>query len=206
MREYYAGSGGGCFAPHATVEVADDESGGAPRRARVADVRAGDRVRVADGGFAAVACVAQIERDAAAGAELVLLPGGGPALTPGHPVRVGGVWRAARDVAGARPVATTPHVYNFVLERAHVVLVDGVEAATWAHGLEDAGVAHAFYGTRAVLDALRRLDGWRDGRVRVRGALRDKRTDEVVGLLGDDAAAAEPALEHMATPTAAAAS
>merc|ERR1719337_141452 len=142
-----------------SVEVADDESGGAPRRARVADVRAGDRVRVADGGFAAVACVAQIERDAAAGAELVLLPGGGPALTPGHPVRVGGVWRAARDVAGARPVATTPHVYNFVLERAHVVLVDGVEAATWVHG-----------------------------------------------LLGDDAAAAEPALEHMATPTAAAAS
>jgi len=190
MREYYAGAGGGCFAQSATVRVAPRDGSGGDVVTRVADVRRGDAVRVAGGGVATVACVAEIER--AAAAPLVALPNGGPTLTPGHPVRVDGAWRAARDVAGGSQVVTGAHarVYNFVLDSSHILLVDGVEAVTWAHGLADEGLAHAFFGTRRVLQDLARLDGWEDGHVRVRGVVREKGTDAIVGLLGN-----EPAIE-----------
>ena len=33
-------------------------------------------------------------------------------------------------------------LYNFVLSRGHVVIVDGVECVTLAHGIQDEVVAH----------------------------------------------------------------
>jgi hypothetical protein len=38
-------------------------------------------------------------------------------------------------------------VYNFVLDKSHIVLVDGVECVTWGHELTEEGVQHAYYGT-----------------------------------------------------------
>ena len=55
----------------------------------IEDVRAGDLVVAADGSLSRVRCTAKIAREPAK--LLVALPGGGPTLTPGHPVRVNGI-------------------------------------------------------------------------------------------------------------------
>ena len=61
--------------------------------------------------------------------------------------------------------ASISMVVNFVLERSHVLMVDGLPCVTLGHGLADPVVAHPFWGTAAVVDALRRCDGWDSGRV-----------------------------------------
>jgi hypothetical protein len=101
---------------------------------------------------------------------LVSIPGG-PTLTPHHPVRVGGAWRAPEGLGPLVPSGGT--VYNFVLESSHVLLVDGHACVTLGHGIAAPGAAHAFYGTRRVIEALTALPGWSDGLVRVGEVLTD---------------------------------
>ena len=178
MRTYYAGGGGGCFGPSATVTVLD----GAYQKTKtsVADVKKGDRVEVA-GGTAVVKCVVEIARDPRK--PLMTLPSG-LTITARHPIRIDGRWTTSAALKSARlSPAPADKVYNFVLDRVHVLLVDGVECITWAHGLSDPAVRHEFYGER-VAASLAKMEGWAEGHVKVGGALRDNATDAVVGMWG----------------------
>jgi len=47
------------------------------------------------------------------------------------------------------------NVYNFVLDRGHVLEVNGVAGVTLAHGSKDCVLAHPFWGTSAVVCALK---------------------------------------------------
>lgn len=143
-------------------------------------VRAGDILRVADGGVARVRCVARIARPPGKG--LVSLPGG-LRITPGHPILVDGVWLRARDAPDAqKELYDTPYVYNVVLDRCHVLLVDGMRCATWGHGLQGDVIGHLFFGGQPVIDELSRLEGWTTGSVCVEGMMRDV-DGNVVGFL-----------------------
>ena len=192
---HHADTGGGCFAPWATVLVR--RTGGVLASTPLSEVSAGATVRVADG-WARVRCVVRVARPRER--QLVALRDG-PVLTPGHPVRVNGLW-ARPDSLGPDLLAATcvPHdgyVLTLVLERGHVLMVDGVECVTWGHGLKDDGVDHPFFGSgRAVQSALAALHvHWR-GYVEVHGCVRDER-NKVVGLLG----AAPKPLDEVASPT-----
>jgi hypothetical protein len=55
-------------------------------------------------------------------------------------------------------------VYNLVLDSGHVVDVEGYECVTLGHGFQAPGVKHDFFGTHAVIDDLKKLPGWSDGR------------------------------------------
>ena len=56
-------------------------------------------------------------------------------------------------------------MYNLVLDRNHVPLVNGVGCVSLGHGIEHDPVArHAYWGA-AVLADLAALPGWADGRV-----------------------------------------
>jgi len=179
MTTYYAGPGGGCFAPSSRVTRITSE--GLAHEAPIEDLRAGERVRVADGAPAVVRCVARIAREASK--SLVAMPGG-LRITPRHPVRIGGRWQLPREVPGAVSVLNEDGwVYNLLLDRCHVLLVDGVECVTWGHGLQGEVIGHAFFGSQRVVDALAALRGWEAGFVEVRGAFKDK-CGEVVGLWG----------------------
>ena len=183
---------GGCFGATSTVTVV--HAGGERRATEARHVARGDAIEVEGGGTARVLCVV---RTANAG-RLVSIPGG-PTLTPHHPVRVGGAWRAPEGLGPL--VASGGTVYNFVLDSAHVAMVDGFACVTLGHGLADAGAAHAFYGTRRVVDALRALPGWADGAVAVASIVRDG-AGAATGFV-PAAAAAEPAAAAAATPAAA---
>lgn len=188
MTTYYAGAGGGCFGPSSTVLVLRPGQGGQPpvqQRVRCADIRRGDIVSVAGGvGWASVQCVAQMDRSPEQPPLVVLQ--GGLCITSRHPVRMNRVWSPAASVqiAPAKTVVVDC-VYNFLLDRTHILLVDGVECATWGHNLNEPGVQHAFFGNKQlVARALSGLVGWKEGYVRVAGCVRARVSGEIVGLRG----------------------
>lgn len=180
MQTYYAGAGGGCFGPDATV-VRVGPDGGLPTAIPITALHRGDLVLLAGGGYGAVVCIVRIARSAAK--PLLRLDGSGLVVTPKHPVRVGGKW----TIPAKLPATAVPHngfVYTVVVDSGHVVLVDGVECVTWGHGLADEAVAHSFYGSlRRVVENLSRLPGWTVGQVEVDGCIRAAKDGRVEGLV-----------------------
>ena len=180
MNTYYAGAGGGCFGPNSEVFLSDG------RCVKVTEVKAGDEVCTADG-MARVRCVVMLARDQS----IRQLKGlGNLSITPGHPVRVDGLWKLARDLPG-ETIPSSGFVYNLVLDRCHVLLVNGFECITWAHGLPE--VPHPYFGTDRVLEDLARMQGWGRGLVHIQGCLRSGGGGGggVVGLI-EEGASCEP--------------
>lgn len=149
---------GGCFAGHCTVTAALAD--GSFRTVAVQDVRKGDRLVVSDGGIATVLCVMQT---ASAPVSPLFELAGGLTISGAHPVRLGGVWVKPSSVG--RTVASGSSVFNFVLDRCHVLVVNGMQCVTLGHGITEEGAAHRFYGTSAVIRDLMAMPGWQDGRV-----------------------------------------
>jgi len=182
MSTYYAGSGGGCFVASATVEVVE-RGRMSVRRTRVDAVRAGDLVCVGDGSVARVRCVVRIHVGTTA--RPIVAFASGLAITAAHPVRVGGEWRRACDVPGAVAApGSSPLVFNFVLDRCHLLRVDGFECATWGHCISGPIIGHPFYGTQSVVKVLEAARGWARGCVVARGAVRDA-GGRVCGLIDE---------------------
>jgi hypothetical protein len=86
-------------------------------------------------------------------------------LTEWHPtLDASGRWRFP-IMLGQRVVRQCDAVYNFVLEREHVLSVSGVPCATLAHGISGAVIGHPYWGTEAVVEELQRNPGWEAGLV-----------------------------------------
>jgi len=121
-------------------------------------VRKGDKIAVADG-FATVRCVIKIARSAS---KSLLVFSGGLTITKRHPIRVNGAWINPSEIVTNEVSNPSGFVYNFVLDRSHVPLVNGIECVTWGHGLTAEGVKHAYYGSKIVED-LSAMQGWSAG-------------------------------------------
>lgn len=180
MSRYYAAEGGGCFARGSTAMVSrSGERGDAFVRMDVTAIQPGDLVRVAGGGAAAVACVARLAEPA--GATLRELPSG-LRITAKHPIRVDGRWQLPSEQPEAKTVPNSDgFVVNFVLRgddgrthgHGHVLLIDGIECASWGHGLEGDVIADSFWGSEKVVGALAEISSDK-GQVDVRRCLRDE--------------------------------
>lgn len=178
----YNNATGGCFALHCAVGMAD----GSART--VGDIVAGDIVATGDAAAptARVRCVVQYNSPVRVLTLPYTGPPGGPTagptggptggprfgatITPWHPVRVparGGAWEFPARL-GAVGEAVAASVRTFVLESGHTMVIDGTVACTLGHGFTEAVVAHAFYGTEAVVKDLSRFPGWRLGFVGMR--------------------------------------
>ena len=116
-----------CFAPSCKVRLASGT------HARVEDVAKGSVVWTPEGA-ATVLCVVRTAREHRP-IPLFAILNEGPRLSAGHLVRVNGCWQLA-DMVGA-PAGVSSAVYNFVLDRGHIVEVDGVWAATLTHDADD---------------------------------------------------------------------
>jgi hypothetical protein len=85
-------------------------------------------------------------------------------ITPWHPVRdVEGNWYFPADRHGYKEYEIST-VYKIVLNKHHIVIVEGVEAITLGHGLTDPVVSHSYFGTTAVIDDLNKQPGMEHGR------------------------------------------
>lgn len=194
--------GGGCFAPDACVRVArpsqhrpagpEAESGGGCVEAAedweapvapsndddcsedwevpIAQLAPGTLVRTPSGGTAAVRCIVASPCDNGI-AILSELPTG-LQLTEWHPIQDAQARWVFPNAVGRRVVRRVPAVYNLVLEREHVAIVNGVACVTLGHGLVGPVIGHPFYGTSAVIEELSQHADWPTGRVTLSRPLR----------------------------------
>lgn len=164
---YSGGGGGSCFAELSTVETLQGSK-------YMKDVVPGDVLRV-DDGFAAVKYVAEIRMESE-----ILHFHNGLRITPTHPIRAGGKWHRAREMNGASTSYRVDRVYNLVLDRSHVLLVNGFECITWGHDFTDSQIAHPFYGSsKRIEEELSKLS--KDGVAKITGLIRDE-NDHVTGF------------------------
>jgi ribonuclease HIII len=52
---------------------------------------------------------------------------------------------------------TPVYIYNFVLDKSHILLVNGYECITLGHDLKDEFLQHPFYGTERITNYLMTL-------------------------------------------------
>jgi len=176
---YYDPSGV-CVAADSQVLLADGTT------AKASVLVKGVMVQCSDGSMATVECVV---RSPAPKSGLVSVKG--VRMTPWHPVMDQGQWVPATEAVGAVEdvMPGSEDVFNFVLSNGHNVVLVGenghrVVAATLGHNMTDtSAVAHSFFGTHAVIDALTACEGWQNGNVTLRGVRRDCTTSQVVGVV-----------------------
>ena len=172
----YHNSGGGCWIGACAVTLADGTT------KRTDEIKAGDVVAVPSesggpDGAAVVECVV-VSRCADGAMDLIALPGGGPVITPWHPVRwatagstrEGAKWAFPEDVIGAVRRRGQPcgAVYSLLLAGgATSARIDGIPAISLGHGIiGDTVATHPFLGDRrAINGALGTLPGFERGRV-----------------------------------------
>jgi len=84
-------------------------------------------------------------------------------ITPWHPIRWKGEWKLPADIAfyTERMLQT---VYNLVLDKGHIVNVEGFDCVTLGHSFTEAVVAHEFFGSQRVIEDLKKVPGWSEGR------------------------------------------
>lgn len=170
---------GGCIAGDCIATMADGKT------KLVQDIKKGDEVLGANGEPAKVVCVVKTvcENNKARLVELE----SGLKITPWHPIRLGGkfFFPCTVEEPFQYEFSECPAVYNFVLESNHMMVVNGVECVTLAHGFQEDVVRHEYYGTSAVTDDLKRIEGWEDGLVVLTSGdiKRDANTGMVAGVI-----------------------
>jgi hypothetical protein len=152
----YMTGGGGCFAPNTYITI----PGGAS--IPIQNLKPGDLVAT-PAGPATVLLVLQASTHDATQTFCQVTPG--LLITDYHPIRnpILGEWRFPNQ---DYPVLNLPiqTVYNLVLDQDHVVLVDGIECCTLAHGFKGPVIEHDFFGTHKVIEAMKRQPGYNEGR------------------------------------------
>jgi hypothetical protein len=144
---------GGCFAPTSRVLMADGS------RKEIQNLVAGEIVRTPWGPVPITAVVVCGSKKSSQPMSQI----DGLCITPWHPIRMNGEWRFPASIAlySSRLMST---VYNLVLPKDHVVNVDGFECITLGHGYTDSVAAHPFFGTEKVINNLKEISGWAEGR------------------------------------------
>ncbi len=165
MSTYY-NSGGGCFSGLNHVLTPNGEK-------LVRDVKKGDILRtiLPDGSESTGTVICSVVSKPPGGTmDLVTI--NGLKITPWHPMKMVAseqTWHFPGDMAtagiGHRAEEPIDEVYTFVMDQGHVVVVEGFPVCCLGHNFKGAVIEHAYFGTQAIIDDLKQLDGWADGRV-----------------------------------------
>jgi hypothetical protein len=167
---------GGCFAPESCIRLAD----GSQRQ--IQSLNPGDLVWTPEGN----ARIQAVVKCGTKNRSQPMTQLGALIITPWHPVRVGGVWKFPTELAGYND-RLMPVVYNLLLDKGHIVMVEGWECVTLAHGFNDPVVKHSFFGTQRVIEDLKRTNGWATGRPSFTNlvATRDQATNVIDGWIDE---------------------
>lgn len=167
-------SGGGCFAGDCRVQLANGEY------LEIKDVAPGTMVWTPTGAAKVLALVTcgSYKRSQS----MVQL--GELCITPYHPIinDATGKWVFPCEIAqlNERLIST---VYNLVLANGHIINVEGYRCITLAHGFTEPVAAHEFFGTEAVVEALKKQPGWAEGRPIYKNLVVTR--DENTGMIND---------------------
>lgn len=134
-------------------------------------------------GNATIECVVKTNIPNNISIDLVEL-GNGLEITPYHPVRLD-QWRYPIDI-GPIKNKKCPAVYSFVLDKNHIMKINGIECCTLAHNFQDNEVIkHHYLGTSLVIDDLKSMVGWDNGLVELQYncLVRDTETQLITKLI-----------------------
>lgn len=141
---------GGCFSGDCMVEM-EDGGGKLVSLVEKGDVLAGGVV---------VRTVIKTELTTEA-TTMVVFPEG-LTITPWHPMKSEEGWVFPADIGMLQDVPLDAY-YNFVLESGHTAIIDGITVCTLGHGFEGPVISHPYFGTQAVIEDLKKCDGWENG-------------------------------------------
>lgn len=135
----------------------------------VKEIKKGDYVMSSNNESACVRCV--IRTDCFQNKTHYVKLDEGLLITPWHPVRINGVWKFPQDL-GNVIVYDTPSVYNFVLDKLHIMTINNVECVTLGHGFQEPVVKHPFFGTEKVIEdfKMKYSNGWNKGLILLNSA------------------------------------
>lgn len=164
----------GCFHGDNLIRMADGST------KKIKDVTVGESVATPNG-FARVRYTVECRQRARS---QPMTQYGELSITPWHPIRIGGEWKYPAEVSGytSRPVNV---VYNFVLERDHIVIVGDVECCTLGHGFKGAVIEHSYFGDSVVTDLRIKAGGAETGHVMFENlkTVRHPTTDMIIGWI-----------------------
>lgn len=105
-------------------------------------------------------------------------------ITPWHPIYVCGVWRFPADYEPSSNKFMENKVYTFILDKCHMIQINGVDACTLGHNFKGPVIAHEFYGTNLVVNDLKKFPDYTKGLVELsdNNIICDNR-DQVVGYI-----------------------
>jgi hypothetical protein len=150
----------------------------------VGELRKGDLVKCdLEGHTAEVACVMVMA--VPKGETIMAKFDNGLVITPAHPVLCEGAWVLPNDLVKPSRVKVC-RLFNFVLDRQHTILVNGVVCSALGHRREGY-TGHLFWGNwDKVVNCMKciDMDGYKNGLVEVLGTLRNKDSGIVYGLRG----------------------
>jgi hypothetical protein len=142
---------GACFAGQCLVRMADDS------HKKMSELIRGDSVWTPSGPaniVARVTCHA-VKQQCVQLKDLI--------ITPWHPVLYKGQWQYPIHLLKNNQFIELDTVFNLVLDKHHIIHVEGYDCITLAHNLTDPVVAHPYFGTDAILKDLEVQTGWDTG-------------------------------------------
>jgi hypothetical protein len=110
--------------------------------------------------------------------------GEGLMITKYHPIYFNNQWRFPIDVAPIVKKYISAY-YNFVLDRQHSMVVNGIACITLGHGIQEKVANHSYFGSELIIRDLQKIRGWEKGLIQLpREAFkRSPSTHEVVGII-----------------------
>jgi hypothetical protein len=176
--DYYYNCGGGCIGSEGKVLMPDNSF------RLVKDIRKGDYVKLPNGESAQVICVTRTTLNPRDKVPLVLL-GSSLIITPWHPVLMNNKWSFPCQIGKPWNMTITTEVFNFILEKGHIMTVNGIDCVTLGHGFIDDVVKHSYFGTEEVINDLKSMPGWQTGFIDLDSisTRRDPETGLVTGYL-----------------------
>jgi len=73
-------------------------------------------------------------------------------ITPNHPIRINGSWIKPRNLSQEIVrIALRTTVYNFVLDKKHIMKINGIECVTLGHEIKGNNIEHAYFGTKKII-------------------------------------------------------
>jgi Mg-chelatase subunit ChlD len=158
FQQTFYSSSGPCFDGNGKVHLVN-----APD-VLVKDLKRGHMILNSDGNIATIVCIIKTKVKNSA-LNMVLI--NNLRVTPYHPIKYEGKWVHPCTIKEPMMVHCD-YIYNFVLDKHHVITINNMDAITLGHGMtNDSVLAHPFFGTSLVIDNLKTHQGWEKGLIEI---------------------------------------
>lgn len=147
----FANYAGGCFNGDAIVELSEGTK-------KVRDLIKGDIL--SNGGIVQCIVITKVNET------IPVIEINNVLFTPYHPIQQNSKWVFPISIGNTRNIYID-NWYNLVIEGSPVVRLNGVNAITLGHNMTNDILSHPYFGTKMVIDALKKYDSFELGKIEI---------------------------------------